>query len=160
MVRRGGRATLPDGEIAWSVADGGRGRRWRTATTRGGALEAALLLEVGTDGRLARLELATAAGLLTLHPEAGGSLHGNAVTAGGIRHLTLDWSDEHGLELEANPIPGAMTAARLASTVAAGEARAVEVVVVGHDLVLREAGRRFERLDGAGSWPIVGDGHQ
>ena len=160
MVRRGGRATLPDGaEIAWSVADGRRGRRWRTATTRGGALETALLLEVAEDGRPARLELATAAGLLTLHPEAAGALHGNAVTTGGVRHLTLAWSDEHALELEANPVPSAVTAARLAPTVAAGNAKAVHVVVVGHDLVVREAERRFERLDGAGSWRIVGDGH-
>lgn len=159
MGRRGGRAILPDGgEITWSVADGRRGRRWRTATTRGGVLEASLLLEVGADGRLARLEIATAVGLLTLHPEAGGSLHGNAVMAGGIRHLSLPWSDEHWLELDGNPVPSAVAAAGLAATVRPGEGRTVPFVVVGHDLAIREARRRFERLDGAGSWRIVGDG--
>lgn len=159
MVRRGGSATLPDGgEIAWSVADGRRGRRWRAATTRDGVLTASLLLEVGADGRPARVELTTAAGLLTLHPEAGGSLHGNVVSAGGIRHLTFDWSDDHELEIEGTPIPSAVTAARLASTVRVGEGRIAPVVIVGHDLVVRVGARRFERLDAAGSWRIVGDG--
>jgi hypothetical protein len=159
VVRRGGSGTLPDGgEIAWSVADGRRGRRWRAATTRAGALADSLLLEVDADGRPARLELATAAGLLTLHPEAGGSLHGNAVTAVGIRHLVFDWSDAHELEIEGNPIPSAVTAARLASTVRVGEGRTVPVVVAGQDLVVRVAERRFDRLDAAGSWRIAGDG--
>lgn len=159
MVRRGGLATLPDrGEIAWSVADGRRGRRWRAATTRDGVLTASLLLEVGADGRPARVELATAAGLLTLHPEADGSLHGNVVSAGGIRHLTFDWSDDHEIEMDTNPIPSAVTAARLAATVRVGEGRTVPVVIVGQDLVVRAGERRFERLDAIGSWRIVGDG--
>lgn len=159
MVRRGGSATLPDGgEVAWSVADGRRGRRWRAATTRDGVLTTSLLLEVGADGRLARVELTTAAGLLTLHPEAGGSLHGNVVSAGGIRHLTFDWSDDHELEIEGTPIPGAVTAARLASMVRVGEGRIVPFVIVGQDLVVRVGERRFERIDAMGSWRIVGDG--
>jgi hypothetical protein len=159
MVRRGGWATLPDGgRIAWSVADGHRGRRWRGATTRDGVLTASLLLEVGGDGRPVRLELAGFAGLLTLHPESGGSLHGNAVTAGGIRHLTFDWSDDHELEIEGNPIPSAVTAARLTSSVRVGEGRSSPVVIVGQDLVVRAGERRFERIGAAGSWRIVGDG--
>ena len=159
MVRRGGRVTLPDGsEITWSVADGRRGRRWRTATTRDGRLQASLLLEVGADGRPARLELSTAAGLLTLHPEAGESLHGNAVTPGGVRHLSFDWSEDHGLEIDANRVPTAVTAGRLASTTPAGEGRAVPVVVIRDDLVVRTAGRRFEQVGGPGSWQVTGDG--
>lgn len=159
MVRRGGRATIPDGsEIAWSVADGRRGRRWRTATTRDGTLQASLLLEVGTDGRPARLELTTAAGLLTLHPEAGGSLHGNAVTPGGVRHIAFDWGEDHGFEIEGNPVPTAAIAGCLASTMPAGEGRAVPVVVIGEDLIVRAAERQFERVNTTGSWQIIGDG--
>jgi hypothetical protein len=159
VVRRGGRATLPGGDsITWSVADGRRGRRWRTVTTRDGVVAASLLLEVGADGRPARIELATPSGLLTLHPEANGSLHGNAVTAGGVRHLTFDWSEGHELEIEGNPIPAAVSAARLAATVRAGEGSTVPVVVVGADLAVRVADRRFERLDAAGSWRIAGEG--
>jgi hypothetical protein len=158
-VRRAGRATLPDGRaIIWSVADGRRGRRWRAETIRDDRLESSLLLEVGVDGRPARLELATPAGLLTLHPEATGALHGNAVTGGGVRHLTFEWSEEHGLEIDALPIPSVVTASRLAPAVAAGEGRTVPVVVVGLDLTVRAGQRRYHRLDER-SWRIDGDGH-
>ena len=158
LVRRAGRATLPDGrEVIWSVSDRRHGRRWRTEAIRDGRLESSLLLEAGVDGRPTRLELATVAGLLTLHPEATGSLNGNAVTAEGVRHLTFDWSDEHGLEIDGLPIPSVVTASRLAPTVVAGEGRTVPVVVVGPDLTVRAGQRRYQRLDGA-SWRIEGDG--
>jgi len=125
--------------------------------TLDGALTETLLLEVDPAGQVARLELATRDGLLTLHPEGDGSLHGNAVTAGGIRHVTLAWSDAHGLEIEGNPIPSAVTAARLAPSTPAGEGRTVAVVVVGMDLHVRAGERRFERA-ADGSWRIAGDG--
>jgi hypothetical protein len=125
--------------------------------TRSGALTETLLLEVDPAGRVARIELATADGLLTLHPEPGGSLHGNAVTAVGIRHFALDWSEAHGLEIEGNPIPIAVTAARLAGTTPTGEGRTVPVVVVGTALQVRVGERRFERVADA-TWRISGDG--
>jgi hypothetical protein len=156
MVRRGGRATLPDGgEVIWSVADGRRGRRWRAETIRAGVLTSSLLLEVGVDGRPVRLELATAAGLLTLHPETG-ALHGNAVTADGVRHLTFPWSDDHGLEVDGLVIPSAVTAHRLAATTV-GEGSLVPVVIVGLDLTVRAAERGYRRMD-ATTWRVEGDG--
>lgn len=158
MVRRAGRATLADGmQLVWSVADGRRGRRWRAVTTREGAQVAALLLEVSLDGRPARLELATPAGLLTLHPEATGSLHGNALTRDGIRHLTVAWSDEHELEVDGLPIGQAITARRLAGSTAMGEGRTVPVVAVATDLFVHERLRRYVRVDEA-TWRIEGDG--
>ena len=158
MVRRAGRATLADGTaLVWSVADGRRGRRWRAVTTRDGILTATLLLEVGVDGRPARLELATAAGLLTLHPEGAGSLHGNAVTADGVRHLAFAWSDEHELAIDGVPIGSAVTARRLADAAAVGEGRTVSVVAVAADLSVREETLDFVRLDDA-TWRIEGDG--
>jgi len=161
QVRLGGRATLPNGrEVLWSAADGRRGRRWRATTIRGGAVEASLLLELGVDGRPSRCELATPAGLLTLHPEPDGVLHGNAVTPAGIRHLTFAWSDEHELEIDALPVvPWAATASRLAATTPAGEGRTVPVVVVGPDLTVHPAKRRYERVD-ATTWAIGGDGRE
>lgn len=158
MVRRAGRASLADGtQLLWSAADGRRGRRWRALTTWGEALTAALLLEVGVDGRPARLELATAAGLLTLHPEATGSLHGNAVTPDGVRHLTVAWGVEHELELDGIPIASAVTARRLAGSTAVGEGRTVPVVAVARDLSVREGTRRYMRV-GEATWRIEGDG--
>ncbi len=161
MVRRGGRATLSDEvELMWSVADGRRGRRWRAATIRAGVLASSMLLEVGVDGRPTRLELTTSAGLLTLHPESTGSLHGNAVTEGGVRHLTFDWGDDHGLEIDGLPIPSAVTASRLAARIPVGEGTTVPVVrIAGDDLTVHVTKRRYRRLDGT-TWRIEGDGRE
>jgi len=87
-VRRAGHASAADGSvITWSMAEGSRGSRWREVRTRDGSVVSSLLLELDPEGRFSHLELSTAAGLLTLHPEGDGSLHGNAVTADGVRHI-------------------------------------------------------------------------
>ncbi len=106
-LRRGGRATLVSGErLVWSTAEGVRGTRCREAiSTAGGELRRSLLLEISPTRTVTRLELSTAAGLLTLHPGPdGSSLHGNVVTPGGIRHLTFDWSPDHVIVLPESPI--------------------------------------------------------
>jgi hypothetical protein len=157
-VRVAGVATLDDRtEITWSVADGRRGRRWRATTRRRGSLTSALLLEVATDGHVTRLELATQVGLLTLHPEPDGGLHGNTITAEGVRHLSLRWSDDHAIEVEPLPIADAVTATWLAGRLAAGEGTDVPVVVVAADLAVREDVRRFTRTDET-TWHVEGHG--
>ncbi len=141
FLRRAGAGTLADGaELAWSVADGRRGRRWRAVASVDGAVTHGLLLEVDLAGRPSRLELTTRAGMLTLHPEEGsGELHGNVVTGSGVRHLAFAWSEDHGLEVEGRPIAAAVTAHRLAGSTAVGEGRIVPVVVITADLGLAEA---------------------
>ena len=55
-------------------------------------VRSSLLLETFPDRRFAHLELTTAAGLLTLHPEADGTIHGNAVRGAGIDHIaSVPW---------------------------------------------------------------------
>ena len=160
LVRRAGRVGQADGSvILWSVADGRRGRRWRVAVARDGGFVSSTLLEVSAAGRPVRLELTTSGGLLTLHPEASGDLHGNAVTQGGVRHLRYAWSDEHELVVSGVPILDAVTAQRLAGSTPAGEGRTVPVVVVGLELAIREGVRSFHRLD-AVTWRIDGEGDQ
>jgi hypothetical protein len=157
LVRVAGVATLADGsEVTWSVADGRRGRRWRAVTRWPDSLIESLLLEVSVDGRASRLELGTSAGLLTLHPEASGGLHGNVVTTDAIRHLALPWTDDHELEVEPLALSGAVTARRLDRRLAAGERIDVPVVAVGAGLSVREATRRYTRVD-AVTWRIEGD---
>lgn len=92
-VRRAGTGRQPDGSVVtWSVAEGRRGRRWREVVQEGGSVVLSLLLETDPDRRFAHLELSTAAGLLTLHPEGDGTLHGNAVDARGVSHVRgLAW---------------------------------------------------------------------
>ena len=154
-LRRAGSGLLPDGsQLVWSVADGRRGRRWRAVASSDGVISHALLLEVDSAGRPSRLELTTPAGMLTLHPEeGGGGLHGNVVTASGMRHLALPWSDDHGLEVVGRPIGSAVTAHRLAAAVAVGEGRTVPVVVIAPDLEVAETARQYVRV-GAGEWRI------
>lgn len=158
-VRRAGAARrADDSEVIWSAADGRRGRRWRAVTKRAGAFASSVLLEVNPGGRVTRLELATSDGLLTLHPEPAGSLHGNVVTATGVRHLQLAWSADHVIEVDPLEIAGAISSQHLEGSIAVGEGITVPVAVVGIDLSVREAQRRYVRLDAA-TWQIERDGH-
>ena len=81
-------ARRPGDRVWWSVAEGRRGRRWREAIVGdGGPAALAAARDGARTGSFSHLELATPAGLLTLHPEGDGTLHGNAIEAGGIRHV-------------------------------------------------------------------------
>jgi hypothetical protein len=113
FVRRAGSARLEDGStVIWTISEGRRGRRWREVRTgEAGAVVGSLLLETDPIGRFLHAELSTAAGLLTLHPEGDGTLHGNVVTAGGVRHVTgLRWSADAALLVEGSVIAAAAAA--------------------------------------------------
>jgi hypothetical protein len=113
-LRRAGQGSLPDGSLLrWSVAEGRRGRRWRSTTLRAdGAIVLDLLLEVDVAGRFTRLELTAPAGMLTLHPAADGRMvEGNVVAADRVRPIRLPWGDGHRLWVEGSPIPTIVTGA-------------------------------------------------
>jgi hypothetical protein len=114
-LRRAGRLDAGGGEsILWSVAEGRRGRRWRSLRLDAhGRVVSDVLLEVDPDGRWARLELATAAGILTLHPEPGErAVRGNIVTGRGVVPLAFAWSPAHLLVVTGEPVADAALAAR------------------------------------------------
>jgi len=140
-LRRAGHGRTTDGrEVVWSVAEGRRGRRWREAVTAlGGGVESSLLLEVGPDGRFSHLELSTSAGLLTLHPEGDGTLHGNAVTPAGIRHVRgWPWDAEAVVLVDGSAV------CRAVATSCPGTPRARPALVIGLDLALE---RRASDVD-------------
>lgn len=148
-IRRAGRAVLEDGSaVIWTVSEGRRGRRWREVRTDGqGAALSSLLLETDPAGRFLHAELSTAAGLLTLHPEGDGTLHGNVVTVDGVRHITgLRWSSDSALIVDGSPI--ALTAAAQAlrerNLVGASMRLAVAQVTIGLDVAVDEV--EVERL--------------
>lgn len=88
MIRLAGRGRGADGRrVTWTIAEGRRGRRWREVVEDGGGACWSLLYETDPSGRFSHLELATAEGLATLHPEEDGTLHGNVVDADGVRHI-------------------------------------------------------------------------
>jgi hypothetical protein len=154
--RRAGRLDPGGGEsVVWSVAEGRRGRRWRSLRLDAeGRLISALLLEVDPAGRWTRLELATAAGILTLHPEPDErAAHGNVVTARGVVPLAFPWSPAHRLVVVGEPV---------AAAALGGDARGAAAgpgLLVGVDLGVRAEEQLAapepsqDRLPGP-SWPL------
>ena len=158
-VRRGGRGTLPDGaQLSWSLAEGGRGRRWRASRVRDGRLEGTILLEIDAAGRPARLEVGSADGLLTLHPDRGErELHGNVVTPVGIRHLRFDWSPAHELVVDGFPVALLAATRRLGAHMSVGETVERPAVIVDSGLRCHVATIRLVRLDER-RWRAEGEG--
>ena len=152
-VRRGGRAALPTGElVVWSIADGRRGRRWREVTSRSGTVVRSVLLETDPAGLVTRLEIATAAGLLTLHPDSGETvLHGNVVTPAGIRHLAFDRT---AVLVDGSPAAAAVLVGGLAGVVRVGATAAVELVFVDDRLEPRAASWTVSRVE-PGTWRLI-----
>jgi hypothetical protein len=138
------------------MADGTRGRRWRAITTTAdGHLVQALLLEVGADGRVSKVEVAAPAGLLTLHPGLGGSiLHGNVVRAAGIEHVTLPWARGNVLVAGASPVTGVVAARSLEGVVGVGDGASFTVVEIADDLTIRRATWRAARV-GERRWLLL-----
>ena len=160
-LRLAGTARLADGaRFEWTVADGGRGRRWRAVATIDGHITHALLLEVALDRSVSRLELTTPGGLLTLHPDTdGATLHGNAVTTDGVRHLSYAWGPDHAVAVAGRPVADAVTAHRLAATVGVGDSRAIQTLVVAPDLGLTETSVTYTRVTD-GSWRLADAGRE
>jgi hypothetical protein len=154
-LRQAGRGRLPDGRlILWSVAEGGRGRRWRSVTIGDGRTDEAVLLETGRDGRPGRLEVTTAAGMLTLHPEPDGmSAHGNIVAHDRVWPLAFAWSAAHAFEVLGNPLVRAAILHGLGGQVRPGAIAVLPVLVIDHALIVRPRDRRVARHS-ATAWEL------
>lgn len=148
-LRFGGRGQGADGaSVVWSVAEGSRGRRWREVRNVGAAVASSLLLETDPAGRFAHLELSTPSGLLTLHPEPDGTLHGHAVVSDGVEHVEgLAWDADGLVLLEGSTVCRLAAAALLADSVAVRSSKAQLAVVIPPTLWLEVKPVRIERLD-------------
>ncbi len=156
-MHRAGTGRTGVGEtVWWSVAEGRRGRRWREAVVVDGGLRHSLLLETAPDGRFSHLELSTPAGLLTLHPEGDGTLHGNAVVTGGLRHVAgLAWDRDGLVEVAGSPVARAVMAHALElAPPAPGDRRPMLRIGQGLDLVVE---RVVVEAPSAGCWWLGGD---
>jgi hypothetical protein len=147
-VRRGGHATTRAGDaLTWTEAEGERGTRWREAIERDGSFVRALLLEVSPHGRPTRLEMTTQSGLLTLHPAADESvMHGNVVSAEGVRHLAFGWSTEHDLLVLDSPASATVSLRRVGRFVIVGASTTLDVLRIDDQLDPRPARWRAERV--------------
>jgi hypothetical protein len=138
------------------VAEGRRGRRWREAIVGDDGLRHSLLLETAPDGAFSHLELSTPSGLLTLHPEADGTLHGNVIEAGGIRHVVgLPWEVSGVVDVEGSTIAGAACGRLLAGAVGPGESARRTILRTTAGLLITTGPGLVERPD-ADSWRIAG----
>lgn len=146
--RFGGRGLGADGaSVVWSVAEGRRGRRWREVRNVGGGVASSLLLETGLDGQFSHLELATPSGLLTLHPEADGTLHGHAIVSDGIEHIEgLAWDADAIVLLDGSTVCRLAAAGSLANGVAVGASKAHLAAVIPATLWLEVKPIRVERI--------------
>jgi hypothetical protein len=152
-LRVGGRGQGADGaSVIWSVAEGGGGRRWREVRNAGQAVASSLLLETDPAGRFAHLELSTPSGLLTLHPEADGTLHGHAVVSDGIEHVRgLAWDADAIPLLEGSTVCRAAAIQVLDETLEPFSSRAHLAAVIPPTLWLEVKPVRIERVD-ADTW--------
>ena len=117
------------------MAEGRRGRRWRSLRLDAhGGLVSDLLLETRPRGRWARLELATAAGILTLHPEPGepGGPREHRDRRG-VVPLAFAWSPAHRLVVAGEPVAAAALGVTDDAVRAPGPG-----LVVGRDLGSRQ----------------------
>ncbi|MBF6604356.1 MAG: hypothetical protein IVW53_02065 [Chloroflexi bacterium] len=147
-LRRAGAGHAEDGSLLlWSVAEGDRGRRWRSVAPAAAGIGAALLFEVTRGGRPLRVEYSTTAGMLTLHPSGDErTLHGNVVYAAGVRPVSVRWSPESAIDVDGSPIPTAAMVERLARTVAVGEGETVPIIVVDAALDVQISSRLVRRV--------------
>jgi len=113
-VRLAGSVRRADGAVVtWTLAEGRKGRRSREVVSdEAGSVRWSLLYETDPRGRFAHLELASAGGLATLHPEGDGTLHGNVVEpSGGVRHVVGEpFADGTALLVEGSLLAGAAAA--------------------------------------------------
>ena len=122
----------------------------------GDAVVSSLLLETDSDGRFSHTELSTAAGLLTLHPESDGTVHGNTVGEHGIGHLVgLPWDPDGLFLVEGSAIAVAAAALHAGSRVAVGSTSALPAVVASLDLGLSGEDMPVRRPSAA-TWQIGG----
>jgi hypothetical protein len=168
-IRAAGSGTLPDGSLVmWVVSEGRRGRRWRETVTaadgsgaRRGGIRSSLLLETDPQGRFLHLELSTAAGLLTLHPEGDGTIHGNVVGRDGVRHIVgLPFPDGAVVIIDGSPTADAAALHALVPHVAdppvddgSAAARSIPAVVVDGRLTVTTALFHVRRT-GTRAWQL------
>ena len=140
--------------MIWSVAEGGRGRRWREVVRAGEGIAHSLLLETDPEHRFRHLELSTPSGVLTLHPEPDRTLHGHAVVRDGVQPVAgLGWDEGGIVVLDGSVVCALAAAALLRSGLGPGWSGARHAVRIASSLLV-EVGPVDVELDSDGRWRI------
>jgi hypothetical protein len=157
FLRVGGRGSTGAGRsVIWSVAEGRRGRRYREVRRAGEGIAHSLLLETDPDGRFSHLELATPSGLLTLHPEGDGTLHGHALVSDGVEHVAgLAWQPDGLVVVEDSVVCVLAAAGLLRPPLGPGTSLAAHAVWIPPTLWVEIRPVRVGRADG--TWQLGAD---
>jgi hypothetical protein len=93
---------------------------------------------------------------VTLHPEGDGTLHGNVIEAGGVRHVAgLPWDADGVVDIEGSVVPAAAAARLLRRAVDPGETVRRTILRITANLLITTGPGGVERPD-AETWRIAG----
>ncbi|HLX35830.1 MAG TPA: hypothetical protein VKR30_11400 [Candidatus Limnocylindrales bacterium] len=123
-------------DVVWTVADGRNGRRWRELAVDASGAARSLVLETDGQGTWQRLELSGADGLLTLHPEGDGSIHGNVTSRAGVRHLSLGKVKPARIDIPGSLVAEAALCWAMTRQLRVGERRTIAVVTVAEPVTV------------------------
>lgn len=140
-------------DVVWTAADGRNGRRWRELAIDAAGHARSLLLETDSQGAWQRLEISGADGLLTLHPEGDGSIHGNVASRTGVRPLSLGKLKPPRLDMPGSLVVEAALCWSLARQVRLGESRVIQVASVAEPVTVAIAELTIERRTTA-TWEL------
>ena len=111
-------------------------------------------METGHAGQWLRLEVAAAAGLLSLHPERDGSINGNVVSEAGVRHIALGAIDPPLVDVRESIVAETALCRALERQIAAGEGSTVSIVRILPTLEVEVAELQVMRTD-ARTWELT-----
>jgi hypothetical protein len=117
-------------DVTWTVAEGRHGRRWRELAIDATGAARSLTLETDSHGAWERLEIAGGGGLLSLHPESNGSIHGNVASRTGVRHLAIGVVKPPRVDVPGSLVAEAALCWSMARHVRVGERRTISVASV------------------------------
>lgn len=140
-------------DVVWTAADGRNGRRWRELAVDPAGHARTLLLETDSQGGWQRLEISGADGLLTLHPEGDGSIHGNIASRTGVRHLALGKLKPPRIDVPGSLVVEAALCWSLSRQMRLGESRVVTVASVAEPVSIALAEVTVERRTTA-TWEL------
>jgi hypothetical protein len=118
-------------DVTWTVAEGRHGRRWRELAIEPGGAVRSLTLQTDGQGAWERLEIAGGSGLLSLHPESNGSIHGNIASRYGVRHLSIGAVKPARVDVPGSLVAEAALCWSMARHVRVGESKTISVASVG-----------------------------
>jgi len=140
-------------DVVWTAADGRNGRRWRELAVDTAGHARTLLLETDQQGTWQRLEISGLDGLLTLHPESDGSIHGNIASRTGVRHLSLGKLKPPRVDVPGSLVVEAALCWGLVRQMRLGESRVIQVVSIAEPVSVALAELTVERRTTA-AWEL------